>query len=225
MLGSGAFIFVMNVASNLFNPIVCAGYVMAFYLLSHRRFEILVFLIWFIFLSVFHGFMKSLIQQARPYWMDIGDVDMLEWTCYTEYGCPSGHAMLGLILIEFMIRYFSREYNLTRKPRIVLFMGGVLLQGTVIFSRIILGMHSINQVLFGALLGLYSLLPYYMYMEKFILKICLKTCSPSYRRQNLIINTLGVFIMIGLSLAVALLPSYSKNDAYMAHIVSFQGCK
>ena len=67
----------MNIVSNLFNPILCAGYVMAFYLLSHRRFEILVFLIWFIFLSVFLTFMKSLIQQARPYWMDIADVKML----------------------------------------------------------------------------------------------------------------------------------------------------
>jgi len=38
VLGSSSFIFIMNIVSNLFNPIVCAGYVMAFYLLSHRRF-------------------------------------------------------------------------------------------------------------------------------------------------------------------------------------------
>lgn len=38
VLGSHGFLAVMNVVSNVFNPIVCAGYIMAFYLLSHRRF-------------------------------------------------------------------------------------------------------------------------------------------------------------------------------------------
>lgn len=37
-LGSSGFLALMNIVSNLFNPIVCAGYIMAFYLLSHRRF-------------------------------------------------------------------------------------------------------------------------------------------------------------------------------------------
>lgn len=38
VLGSSGFLVFMNIVSNLFNPIVCAGYIMAFYLLSHRRF-------------------------------------------------------------------------------------------------------------------------------------------------------------------------------------------
>lgn len=38
VLGSKGFLIVMNIVSNVFNPIVCAGYIMAFYLLSHRRF-------------------------------------------------------------------------------------------------------------------------------------------------------------------------------------------
>lgn len=38
VLGSNGFLVVMNIVSNVFNPIVCAGYIMAFYLLSHRRF-------------------------------------------------------------------------------------------------------------------------------------------------------------------------------------------
>lgn len=72
--------------------------------------------------------------------------------------------MLGLILIEFMIRYFTRAYNLKGSPRAILFVLGILLQGLVVFSRIILGMHAINQVLFGVMLGFYFLIPYYMYM-------------------------------------------------------------
>jgi membrane-associated phospholipid phosphatase len=35
---------------------------------------------------------------------------MLEWTCYSEFGSPSGHSMLGLILMEFIARFFMRSY-------------------------------------------------------------------------------------------------------------------
>lgn len=63
-----------------------------------------------------------------------------------------------------MIRYFSRAYKLAKRTIIILVIFGVILQGLVVFSRIILGMHSINQVLFGVLLGFYFLIPYYMYM-------------------------------------------------------------
>ena len=36
-LSSGPFIILMNIVSNLFNPIACAGYVLLFYLISHRK--------------------------------------------------------------------------------------------------------------------------------------------------------------------------------------------
>lgn len=36
-LSSSPFIIVMNIVSNLFNPILCAGYILALYVLSHRK--------------------------------------------------------------------------------------------------------------------------------------------------------------------------------------------
>lgn len=98
-LGSSGFLILMNIFSNLLNPIVCAGYILFFYLFSNRKLEVLIFLMWFIILSVLLSFLKEIIHQARPYWMKGSGVKMLEWTCYTEYGCPSGHSMLGLVLI------------------------------------------------------------------------------------------------------------------------------
>ena len=61
-LGSGAFIWIMNLVSNIFNPVVCAGYILLFLLISHRKMEILVFLIWFIFLSFILSILKTTIQ-------------------------------------------------------------------------------------------------------------------------------------------------------------------
>jgi membrane-associated phospholipid phosphatase len=80
--------------------------------------------------------------------------------------------MLGLVLIEFIVRYFIRVYNVKRLFKALLIVIGVCLQGLVVFSRIFLGMHAINQVLFGITLGLYFLVIYYTYMKKNIIKMC-----------------------------------------------------
>jgi sphingosine-1-phosphate phosphatase 1 len=89
---------------------------------------------------------------------------MWEWTCYTEFGCPSGHAMLGLVLIEFIIHYFMGRFQKKIIIKVLLIVAGICLEILVAFSRVYLGMHSINQVLFGIMLGVYFLVLYYSYM-------------------------------------------------------------
>ena len=61
-IGSDGFIIFMNLVSNIFNPVICAGYIIIFYLLSYRKLEILVFLIWFIGLSFVLSILKEAIQ-------------------------------------------------------------------------------------------------------------------------------------------------------------------
>lgn len=82
--GSYSFLAFMNVISNLFNPIVCAAYIILFWLISYRKLEILVFLVWFIFLSWILSILKMIFQyffylfsQARPYWIEGSGVQML----------------------------------------------------------------------------------------------------------------------------------------------------
>jgi len=36
-LGSDAFIVFMNIVSNVFNPVICAGYILLFFLISYRK--------------------------------------------------------------------------------------------------------------------------------------------------------------------------------------------
>lgn len=63
-LGSTAFLNFMNVISNVFNPVICAGYVALFWLISSRKLEIMVFLVWFIFLSWLLTILKMAIQYS-----------------------------------------------------------------------------------------------------------------------------------------------------------------
>jgi hypothetical protein len=61
-LGSTAFIDFMNIISNIFNPVICAGYVALFWLISCKKLEVMVFLVWFIFLSWILAVLKMSIQ-------------------------------------------------------------------------------------------------------------------------------------------------------------------
>jgi membrane-associated phospholipid phosphatase len=45
------------------------------------------------------------------------------------------------------------------------------------FSRVYLGMHSINQVLFGLMIGCYSMVVYYMFAEHWLYTHCLRYLS------------------------------------------------
>jgi hypothetical protein len=52
----------MNIISNIFNPVICVGYIAIFWLISSRKLEIMVFLVWFILLSWLLTIMKVAIQ-------------------------------------------------------------------------------------------------------------------------------------------------------------------
>lgn len=89
---------------------------------------------------------------------------MLEWTCYTEYGAPSGHSALAIVLLDFLVRFVCRWSKKMMRIRWVLYLSVFACQILVMFSRVYLGMHSINQVMLGLMIGAYSLIPYYLYV-------------------------------------------------------------
>lgn len=61
-IGSEGLTIFMNIISNLFNPVVCAGYIIIVYVVTCRKLEILVFLIWFILLSFVLSMLKQVLQ-------------------------------------------------------------------------------------------------------------------------------------------------------------------
>lgn len=99
VLGSHGWMTFMNVISFVFDPMICAAYIFIIYLITYRKLEIIAFLIWFFFLSWLLGIMKMAIHQARPFWIPGSEVKMESWKCYTDYGCPSGHSMLAIVLL------------------------------------------------------------------------------------------------------------------------------
>lgn len=76
VMASHGFQVFMNVVSFVFDPMICAAYIIVIYLISYRKLEILAFLIWFFFLSWILGILKMAIHQARPFWIPGTSVQM-----------------------------------------------------------------------------------------------------------------------------------------------------
>lgn len=70
-------ILIMNLSSNIFTPTLCAFYLLSLYLLSHRRFEVLVFLLWFILISSVVSILKTVVGQPRPFMQTGNSMKML----------------------------------------------------------------------------------------------------------------------------------------------------
>ena len=129
---------------------------------------------WYFLISVqvatfFKTNMKMMISEPRPYWVwtDI----FSEFSCTTSFGSPSGHSIKSsnfaflVILDLFFASEWSRQtyrHSLnqmrasTSKVRfglISLLCVGLWL--LIAYERILLGMHTLNQVFFGSQVGIW----------------------------------------------------------------------
>lgn len=89
-IGSEGLTIFMNIISNLFNPVVCAGYIIIIYVVTCRKLEILVFLIWFIFLSFILSLLKQVLQYLSPNPDNPGPTGSTP-----KYRCSNGPATLS----------------------------------------------------------------------------------------------------------------------------------
>lgn len=65
--------------------------------------------------------------------------------------------------MEYVVRFYARWYPTIRKNVGWFYILVLVFQCLVMFSRVILGMHTFNEVLMGTMLGLFSICLYYIY--------------------------------------------------------------
>ena len=103
----------------------------------------------------FTNFLKIIYRNGRPYW----ESEILDVVCNSGYGNPSGHSVTSttyyLTLPHIVTNFdFFRKTITGQILRIVIFILFGCLGVLVMISRIMLGAHSINQVIFGFSIGL-----------------------------------------------------------------------
>ncbi len=113
--------------------------------------------------------MKLIYASPRPFW----DESTLLKVCEGSFGNPSGHAMtsaavyLSLTDILTDYDYFDRKNILLK---VFIYFSSCVLILSICVSRVVLAVHSINQVIFGALLGIGMYYFFYHILEEHKMK-------------------------------------------------------
>ena len=96
-------------------------------------------------------------HDPRPFW--VSD-DIQAFSCSNQYGNPSGHCFtcLGIPLAAWLDYNSTAMMNPEAKwsawyLRLIAFIPVLLFPATIAYSRMFLGVHSLNQVLYGLSLG------------------------------------------------------------------------
>ena len=100
------------------------------------------------------GFLKLIYGNPRPFWID----NTIKIDCEGSYGNPSGHSITSTSIYLSMC-YFMTQTKFFRTRSIYWKILAYSIYNffifNIIFSRLYFGVHSINQVIFGFLLGLW----------------------------------------------------------------------
>ena len=91
--------------------------------------------------------LKLIYHYPRPYW---ASANILALECEDDYGYPSGHAMASASIFFLLFLYYFHHYannyqnNKSTVAYALTFIFGFLLVFAICFSRIYLGVHSID---------------------------------------------------------------------------------
>ena len=118
-----------------------------------------------VYSSYWTNTLKMIYQNDRPNWIS----KYLTYSCNYGYGNPSGHSFTSIVVYLCFAHILVTFFNVYGIIKIIIFIFFTLLSFLVIISRVILGAHSINQVLYGFNLGLglYFILIYIIGYHKY----------------------------------------------------------
>lgn len=107
-----------------------------------------------IFIVYLHDVMKLLYGDPRPFWLNS---ILFQGSCETSYGNPSGHSLTSFFFLLSLSYYICMLDNFKNNKtyKIIVYCIGIFLSGLIAFSRLALGVHSIDQVLYGSGIGIW----------------------------------------------------------------------
>jgi len=126
----------------------------------NKRKQYVFFTLLITMIILFMNTMKMLYKQNRPQWERNDLTTTNEIECSMEYGNPSGHSMIAGAMASAiffdLVTYHSQRSNGVRIAYGILHAFIALFYiGVMGFSRIIIAVHSWNQVIFGWLVGIW----------------------------------------------------------------------
>ncbi len=118
------------------------------FLIPKRQLRTLVHASFFLIGIEIVAIMKQQIQESRPIWFsDL--IQRYEWFCPKDFGNPSGHSFAVFMMYEPLLSDFLSCTSNKARMLLVLLLALLVPQ-----SRMYLGVHSANQIMFGLTLGI-----------------------------------------------------------------------
>jgi len=111
------------------------------------------------FLSQIKDALKILLSRPRPFWT-AESIDSL-FGCPTDFGSPSGHCTLSAgLFLALLLDYWQSSNDSPKSLALIIVgsLGSCLLTKDIALSRVYIGHHSIDEVLFGGCLGIWGAL-------------------------------------------------------------------
>ena len=152
-----------------------------------------------IYSAYFTNTLKMIYQSERPNWIS----KYLSYTCESGFGNPSGHAFTTVNLYLCLAHIFSKYFKFGLILKFIIFIFCILISILIIASRVILAAHTINQIIYGACLGIgvyfilihiigyhnYSSVEFYQHIKK-------KKVKKIYYIFHIFLLILAVFIYL-----------------------------
>jgi len=136
--------------------------------------------------------MKMIYGNTRPF---LEYQELFKGVCDGGFGNPSGHALVSFYSYLLLLYYIKNHkyFNEKKTLKILLNLLFWIMMFLVIISRFILGLHSINQIVYGSFLGL---IIYFIIIHVFKLdKISMITYRKIYHKNKYIIFISLFFIL------------------------------
>ncbi|KAM3135153.1 hypothetical protein pb186bvf_012799 [Paramecium bursaria] len=170
--------------------------------------------------------LKEAFNQGRPYMIN----DQIQATsCETSLAKPSGHSM-GIVLYMlsiYQIEFYNFQVVSFKWIKIITY-GLIIL--TVGLSRLIIGVHTISQILMGFVFGIAFFVLYTSYihekLRQIILKHIFRRAKYTFRLANLIFALFIIFLTVPLAV-----DHYSKiyfqnhPEVYQQYFDAVQSCR
>lgn len=164
------------------------------------------FIVGVIVCNFIDNIMKLWFHNPRPFWKE----EQLFSNCDGGFGNPSGHSFTSTFTYLGVFKLISQTQIVSKHTwlQMTLFLFCVLMIIGIVLSRVILGMHSLNQVIYGCSLGLavYYLQFHILYMQNMKIESFTKLFTSM---KNVIIITVIFVISFLVLLLSYLLIDYS----------------
>ncbi|UCD01940.1 MAG: phosphatase PAP2 family protein [Promethearchaeota archaeon] len=124
--------------------------------------------------------LKGIFQDTRP----ATNVGVEYGFAEPQYGFPSGHTQNSFSVYEYLSNEFKDEYKYKQVPIVPIILSGIVF--LIAISRMIIGVHDLQDVVGGFLIGV-GILLLYIYLEPFL--------SEQFNKLNLIVKLIFTVII------------------------------